>query len=108
MLRLTKFLGLLGLADLVSKAALAPLAPLASPAVMPFRPGSHRRHGRLYSTRSNRPGRQRLKPAIVGGNWKGVEYLTYAEHDQCNRVARQMNLPYEQVKAALLIERRAA
>lgn len=73
-----------------------------------FRAPTRRRKGRIYSTRSNRPGRQRLKPAIVGGNWKGQEYLTYAEHDQCNRVARQMNLPYEQVKAALLIERRAA
>ncbi len=27
----------------------------------------------------------RLAPAIKGGNWQGVEYLTYAEHDRCVR-----------------------
>lgn len=28
---------------------------------------------------------QRLAPARVGGNWKGRQYLSYAEHDRCVR-----------------------
>lgn len=34
---------------------------------------------------------QRLAPAITGGSWKGLEYLTLAEHDRCTRAA--LNAP---------------
>jgi len=52
--------------------------------------------------------RQRLAPAIVGGNWQGQEYLTMAEHDRCVRA--QMQDPiygYVGAKLALIAERKA-
>ena len=69
--------------------------------------------GRLIQTAKAEP-RQRLKPAIVGGNWKGIEYLTYAEHDACTRYALQAarspnNKPkaaYEVARQRLIIERK--
>lgn len=28
-----------------------------------------------------------MKIAHTGGNWQGIEYLTYAEHDRCVRAS---------------------
>lgn len=43
--------------------------------------------GLSTSRRRSRPkkARQRLAPARQGGNWQGVPYLSYAEHDRCVR-----------------------
>lgn len=67
---------------------------------------SHRQ--RPHRTRDNRAGSQRLKPAIVGGNWQGQEYLTYAEHDKIKREALLLNAPYEVVRNNYIATRRAA
>src|SRR5690606_32923650 len=100
MLRIT------GLMGMFAAFAAAAFERAAQPS---FRHGTPKRRGRLHSTRSNRPGKKRLQPAIVGGNWKGAEYLTYAEHDQikrvlnANRKARpDIPMDYDHVKALLI------
>lgn len=75
MRRFLTFLGLGGIHALFSAA----LRTTAS-----WGPLRRTRHPRLRI--AGRPG-QRLKPANEGGNWKGKEYLTYAEHDFCKRMA---------------------
>ena len=52
---------------------------------------------------------QRLAPAIVGGNWQGVEYLSYAEHDRCVRARMQDRIyGYVGTKLAIIEARKAA
>lgn len=45
--------------------------------------------GRKHKARKPR---RRLAPAQYGGNWKGIEYLTYREHDRVNRLMRDERL----------------
>lgn len=105
MLRLTGIMGML--AAFASSAFARSVAPV-------FRAGTRRRRGRVHSTRKNRPGSQRLAPAIVGGNWQGQQYLTYAEHDQCVRstldelsYSGSRAEQYERTKREIIAERSA-
>lgn len=45
---------------------------------------------------------QRLAPAIVGGNWQGVEYLSYAEHDQATRATMALDVSYDRARKAII------
>lgn len=81
-------------------------------------PGRYHGGGRMFVVRPlltdirlvKRP-EQRLRPAIEGGNWKGLEYLTYCEHDRIKRFcmhARTLGTPvsYAAARGHFLEERR--
>lgn len=67
-------------------------------------PTSKRRSQRRGTTYKGTP-HQRLAPAIVGGNWQGVEYLTYAEHDRLVMQAKLLNAPYSVLRANYIASR---
>jgi hypothetical protein len=81
--------------------------------VMPREPSS----GPSLLTRSvprKRKSRRRLNVRVAGGNWKGMEYLSYSEHDACTRAAMDAADPLErrfqywEARADLIAKRRAA
>ena len=64
-------------------------APLPSASAPFYHVGTRQRRFRL-NTKQARKGTPRLPPALKGGNYQGKEYLTYAEHDRCKRVAMKL------------------
>lgn len=89
-LALTAMLGLDTPLRLPSPFSWTPMRVHRAPAV-----GGSRVRGR--STKRGYPGSKRLAPAIYGGNWQGLEYLTYREHDMLTRLTRLGPAPLQEM-----------